>query len=93
MLAHHHLFLYGNCGCIDTLDMLDMLYSLPVFLGNREFGQDDVLDDHQLTIAHSRMHVSIILDVHKNSLFYHCFHSDPHDVVICRCTSRDMLQC
>ena len=54
MLAHHHLFLYGNCGCIDTLDMLDMLYSLPVFLGNREFGQDDVLDDHQLTIAHSR---------------------------------------
>lgn len=39
-----------GCGCIDMLDMLDMLYtSLPVFMGNTQFGQDDVLDDRQLT--------------------------------------------
>lgn len=56
-----------GCGCID---MLDMLYtSLPVFMGNSQFGQDDVLDDDQLTIAHSRMHGSITLDVHTNSWF------------------------
>lgn len=46
MCWHNIISVPRRCRCID---MLDMVYpSLPVFVGNTQFGQDVVLDSHPI---------------------------------------------
>ena len=66
VLAHHH---FGSAWLRMHRHVGHVVYLPPSVYGNSQFGQDDVLDDDQLTIAHSRMHGSITLDVHTNSWF------------------------